>query len=68
MLSANNFEGVMKPGMTFTVEPVLSQGKEEIGVLEDGWTAVTMDYARTAQIEHTILITDDGYDILTRPN
>lgn len=64
----NDYEGVMKPGMTFTIEPVLSQGREEVGILDDGWTAVTMDNARAAQIEHTILITDNGCDILTRPN
>lgn len=53
--------------MTFTIEPVLSQGNEEVVILEDGWTAVTLDHARAAQIEHTILITDHGCDILTRP-
>ena len=58
----------MKPGMTFTVEPVITQGREEVIILEDGWTAVTMDNARSAQMEHTILITDHGCDILTRPN
>ncbi|KAJ8679945.1 hypothetical protein QAD02_015732 [Eretmocerus hayati] len=58
--------GVMKAGMTFTIEPILSQGKEEVAILEDGWTAVTLDHARTAQIEHTILITDSGCNILTR--
>lgn len=63
---ANNYIGKMQPGMTFTIEPVLSQGGKEIEILEDGWTAVTADDARTAQIEHTILITDTGCDILTR--
>lgn len=56
----------MKPGMTFTIEPIISQGEEEVEILDDGWTAVTVDKARTAQIEHTILITDQGYEILTR--
>lgn len=55
----------MKPGMTFTIEPALSQGGQEIEVLEDGWTAVTTDNSRSAQIEHTILITESGCDILT---
>lgn len=56
----------MLPGMTFTIEPILSQGSTEIEVLEDGWTAVTIDNSRTAQVEHTILITDTGCDVLTR--
>ncbi|XP_014204393.1 methionine aminopeptidase 1D, mitochondrial [Copidosoma floridanum] len=64
----NEFEGVMKPGMTFTIEPILTQGGHDVCILDDGWTAVTVDSARTAQIEHTILITDHGADILTRPN
>lgn len=68
MLIENDYKGVMKPGMTFTIEPVLSQGREEVGILEDDWTAVTMDNARAAQVEHTILITDNGCDILSRPN
>lgn len=65
MLLANNFDGKMLPGMTFTIEPVLSQGSEEVKILKDGWTAVTVDNARTAQCEHTILITDTGCDVLT---
>lgn len=56
----------MLPGMTFTIEPVLSQGSEEIKILEDGWTAVTVDNARTAQCEHTVLVTDTGCNVLTR--
>jgi methionyl aminopeptidase len=56
----------MQPGMTFTIEPVLTQGTDGIKILKDNWTAVTLDNARTAQIEHTILITDNGCDILTR--
>lgn len=57
---------VMKSGMTFTIEPVISEGGPEIVVLEDGWTAVTTDNSRTAQFEQTILITDDGAEVLTR--
>lgn len=52
--------------MTFTIEPVLTQGEPEIIVLEDGWTAVTADNARTAQFEHTVLVTDTGVEILTQ--
>lgn len=61
----NRYPGVMKPGMTFTVEPALSQGGKGIYVLPDKWTVVTADGARTAQAEHTILITEDGPLILT---
>lgn len=55
----------MAAGMTFTIEPVLSQGDQEIIILDDGWTAITIDNARTAQFEHTVLITESGVDILT---
>ncbi|XP_066597864.1 uncharacterized protein [Prorops nasuta] len=62
---ANNKPGKMQPGMTFTIEPCLTQGDVEVEILEDGWTVVTVDEARTAQIEHTILITQNGCDVLT---
>lgn len=55
----------MKPGMVFTVEPVIAQGMDMVMVLSDGWTAVTVDGGRAAQFEHTIHITDTGYEILT---
>lgn len=58
----------MKKGMTFTIEPVLTQGDREIEILEDQWTAVTVDDARTAQFEHTILINETGAEILTIPD
>ncbi|XP_050723627.1 methionine aminopeptidase 1D, mitochondrial-like isoform X2 [Eriocheir sinensis] len=61
----NFFPGEMQPGMTFTIEPVIAQGKEEVLILEDGWTAVMTDNGRAAQFEHTILITETGYEILT---
>jgi methionyl aminopeptidase len=57
--------GSMKPGMTFTVEPIISEGGGDVKILQDGWTAVTKDNARTAQFEHTILITPTGFEILT---
>ncbi|CAN5686845.1 type I methionyl aminopeptidase [soil metagenome] len=60
---------VMEPGMTFTIEPMISLGAGEHRVWDDGWTAVTADRSRTAQFEHTLLVTDDGADILTlRPD
>jgi len=61
----NNYPGKMQTGMTFTIEPVLAQGSHEIIILEDGWTAVTLDNGRAAQCEHTVLITDDGVEVLT---
>lgn len=65
----NNFElGVMEPRTTFTIEPIFSLGYEEVELWEDGWTASTADGSRTSQFEHTILITDDGCEILTLPD
>ncbi|KAL7642797.1 UNVERIFIED_CONTAM: hypothetical protein RMT77_006085 [Armadillidium vulgare] len=61
----NQMPGLMKAGMTFTVEPVLAQGSKEALILEDGWTVVMLDDSRAAQFEHTILITDNGHQILT---
>jgi len=61
----NNRAGVMKPGMTFTIEPVLVEGSPEVEFWGDGWTCVTRDGGRAAQFEHTLLITEEGVDILT---
>ncbi len=58
---------VMEPGMTFTIEPMLTLGTINYDVWRDGWTAVTKDRKRTAQFEHTILVTEDGNEILTLP-
>ncbi len=57
---------VMQAGMTFTIEPMLTIGRFEHRVWDDDWTAVTVDGSRSAQFEHTILVTDDGADVLTR--
>jgi len=56
---------VMKPGMTFTIEPMINLGTKQCKVLKDGWTVITKDKKLSAQFEHTILVTDDGYEILT---
>jgi len=56
---------VMEPGMTFTIEPMLTLGTIEYDMWPDGWTAVTKDRKRTAQFEHTVLVTADGHEILT---
>jgi methionyl aminopeptidase len=57
----------MEAGMTFTIEPMLTLGVISYDIWPDGWTAVTKDRKRTAQFEHTILVTEDGYEILTLP-
>jgi len=51
--------------MTFTIEPMVNQGKRHARVLADGWTVVTKDRSLSAQWEHTVLVTDTGYDLLT---
>jgi methionyl aminopeptidase len=53
------------PGMTFTIEPMINAGKRDIRQLADGWTIVTADHSLSAQWEHTILVTEDGYEVLT---
>ena len=59
---------VIEPGMTFTIEPMITAGSWKARLWDDGWTAVTADGGRTAQFEHTLLITDDGAEILTTPS
>ena len=56
----------LNPGMTFTIEPMINAGKHDIKVLGDGWTAVTKDKSLSAQFEHTIGITENGYEIFTK--
>ncbi|MDX2704957.1 type I methionyl aminopeptidase [Streptomyces sp. PA03-6a] len=58
---------IMKPGMTFTIEPMLTLGTHEYEIWDDGWTVVTKDRKRTAQFEHTLVVTDTGAEILTLP-
>ena len=58
---------VMEPGMTFTVEPMISAGSWDHDIWDDDWTAVTVDNSRVAQFEHTLVVTDDGAEILTLP-
>lgn len=55
----------LKAGMIFTIEPMINAGKAETKVLPDGWTAVTKDHSLSAQWEHTILVTETGYEVLT---
>ncbi len=56
---------IMKPGMVFTIEPMITLGTWQHKMWDDDWTAVTADGKRTAQFEHTVLVTDDGVDVLT---
>ena len=56
----------LRPGMTFTIEPMINEGTWEAVTLEDGWTAITKDGKLSAQFEHTIAVTKDGVEILTQ--
>ncbi len=55
----------IQPGMIFTVEPMINAGRKDIRMLGDGWTVVTADHSLSAQWEHTVLVTDDGFEVLT---
>lgn len=56
---------VLRPGMIFTIEPMINQGKRHLKILSDGWTVVTKDRSLSAQWEHEVLVTETGYEILT---
>jgi methionyl aminopeptidase len=59
-------EGVqLKPGMFFTIEPMINLGRPHVKILSDGWTAVTRDRSLSAQFEHTIGVTETGCEIFT---
>jgi methionyl aminopeptidase len=58
---------VLEPGMTFTIEPMITLGTIDYDIWDDGWTVVTKDRKRTAQFEHTLLVSDSGVEILTLP-
>ena len=57
---------MLVPGMVFTIEPMVNLGRRETKLLPDGWTVVTKDRSLSAQWEHTIAVTEDGHDVLTR--
>jgi methionyl aminopeptidase len=62
----NRGEGLaLRPGMMFTIEPMLNAGKQNIKVLPDNWTVVTKDHSLSAQWEHMVVVTETGYDVLT---
>jgi methionyl aminopeptidase len=56
---------ILEPGMTFTIEPMINAGKRNVTLLPDDWTVITKDRSLSAQWEHTILVTEDGVEILT---
>ena len=58
----------IEEGMTFTIEPMITMGDHRHRLWDDGWTAVTYDHQRTAQFEHTLVVTADGCDVLTLPS
>ena len=58
----------LEPGMTFTIEPMINAGKPGIRELADGWTIVTKDHSLSAQWEHTVAVTESGYEVLTKSN
>lgn len=58
----------LKPGMTLAIEPIINMGSKHTRTLRDRWTVVTMDKSLSAQFEHTVLVTKNGYEILTDPN
>ena len=59
---------ILEEGMTFTIEPMINMGKRHVKLLPDEWTVVTKDRSLSAQWEHTILVTSDGYEVLTKRN
>lgn len=65
--AAPMYDRVIEPGMVFTIEPMLNLGTPEWTTWDDGWTVVTADLRRSAQFEHTLLVTDTGAEILTLP-
>ena len=63
-----NVDTVLEPGMVFTIEPMINLGALPWEMWDDGWTVVTADRRWTAQFEHTLVVTDDGAEILTVPD
>ncbi len=62
----SNTGPILKPGMVLAIEPMLNLGGSDVVMLDDDWTIVTEDYSPSAHFEHTVLVTDTGYEILTR--
>ncbi|KFV84851.1 hypothetical protein N308_13178, partial [Struthio camelus australis] len=64
--AANDSDLLMEEGMAFTIEPIIMEGSPEFKILEDKWTAISVDNKRSAQFEHTIVITSEGAEILSK--
>ena len=62
-----SYDTVIKPGMTFTIEPMITLGTGDWYTWDDGWTVLTADGSRCAQFEHTLVVTENGAEVLTRP-
>jgi methionyl aminopeptidase len=60
-------DAVLLPGMTFTIEPMINAGTARLDMWDDGWTVSTRDLQRSAQFEHTLLVTESGFELLTLP-
>ncbi len=56
----------LKPGMFFTIEPMINEGKPDVKLLKDNWTAVSRDKSLSAQFEHSVAVTEDGVEIFTK--
>ena len=56
---------VIEEGMTFTIEPMVNAGRRDVRLLPDGWTVITRDHSLSAQWDHTILVTQDSFEVLT---
>ena len=56
---------VLREGMFFTIEPMINAGRYDVKILDDGWTAVTKDRSMSAQFEHSLGVTTDGYEVFT---
>jgi methionyl aminopeptidase len=65
--AAPGYDTVMEPGMVFTIEPMLDLGTADWEMWDDGWTVVTADRSRSAQFEHTLVVTETGAEVLTLP-
>ena len=57
---------MLEPGLIFTIEPMINAGKRHVKIMPDNWTVVTKDHSLSAQWEHTVLVTDDGFEVLTK--
>lgn len=67
-VAPNQHQLELVPGMTFTIEPIFTEGSEATTLWPDAWTVQTIDGGRAAQFEHVVLITEEGHEVLTVPS